>query len=226
MAISKAGTAKKSDTTIMSKDSIIEKLVTDHFVNSVSVNDTARELIGLGLDYLEVNHTIKSVGKKLGLVLTEQEIFEAVQKKLDGCEKPLHMLDLIDLVNDLEMPAIDNLELTKAAQKVLGTNLSGAIRYKSLTQDSSSKYGKIGAWAMENLMFTPSELIAADILKGDAKAPAYYDEFLSFQRFFRVLGDMQDTYAHELFKHHEEMEKLEAESKKSVAKDRQKVVSK
>ena len=184
MATSKKAAQKATEATEATL-SPVEQIVTDHFLNGLSMDEAAPQLMAAGIGYSAIQATIKETGEKLGLYLSAQDVIDKVAVDLKGSAKPAHFFDLCDLVNGLNIPQADFTALLAASQLALKTNLTKSRRYVSLCKgDDVSTYAKIGKWAMENPDFTPSEMAAHDF---GISEPLYVDDFLSYQKFFQDL---------------------------------------
>ena len=169
----------------------VEQIITDHFLNGLSMDDAAPQLMSEGVGYSVIQSTIKETGERLGLYLSTQDIVDKVAEDLKGAKKPAHFFDLCDLVNGLNIPQADFSALLSASQLALKTNLTKSRRYVSLLKgDGVSTYSKIGKWALENPNFTPSEMAAHDF---GISEPLYVDDFLSYQKFFQDLEALKQA---------------------------------
>lgn len=164
----------------------IDKAIEDHFINGVDVETTASLLHdAFGEPCIGSEARILAHGKRLGFILSAEQVMAKVKASLKGKDKPASYFGLMDLVNELDVPQMEFKSLVELAQETLGTKLKPSTKTKGFF--SNSKDGLVAEWVRDHPDFKAEELYKAHPLKdasGGKDSHLHYDEFVSHQEFW------------------------------------------
>ena len=139
----------------------INKAVTAHFSENVSLNDTANILLSNGIGFMDVEITIHTVGVTLGLVLTPEKIKQTVDTVFKDVKKPANFFEVLELSKNIDLVQLSDSERLELTGKYFSVK-SKDTKYTGIAGlTGSTKWGKLLNWIRDNKEFTPVDLINA-----------------------------------------------------------------
>lgn len=163
----------------------INEVVTAFYSDGVSLDDTALSLTQNGVGFSDIQTTIKSVGIKLGLVLTTDLIQKRVVTHIKG-KTISHFLDVVELAKSIDLAQLSEQEKQQAIidfSDVKKSVVKEPSKFKKL--HGSGHHGVIADWIKSHPDFTAQELHSSGLISAP-NASEYYDEFLAYREFFKA----------------------------------------